>query len=72
MKHNKKKDPGIPNSWPFKQELLQNIKHEKDRMEVKLAEEKERRRAVQRGEGKAGNLEELMMQPKMTHTPSPG
>ena len=68
VKHNKKKDPGIPNSWPFKQELLQNIKHEKDRMEVKLAEEKERRRAVQRGEGKAGNLEELMMQANQKQT----
>jgi len=60
VRHDKKKDPGIPNSWPFKQELLQNIKHEKERMEVKKQEEKERRKQHQKG--KATNLTELMMQ----------
>ena len=59
VRHDKKKDPGIPNSWPFKQELLNNIKHEKERMEVKLAEEKERRKIAQRNG--ATNLSELMM-----------
>lgn len=54
VRHDKKKDPGIPNSWPFKQELLQNIKHEKERMEMKKAEEKQRRK------GGAANLTELM------------
>jgi nuclear GTP-binding protein len=53
----KKKDPGIPNSWPFKQELLQNIKQEKERMESRKLEEKERRK--QQG---ASNLTELMAQ----------
>ncbi|KAL7543333.1 hypothetical protein ACHAXR_012656 [Thalassiosira sp. AJA248-18] len=53
---NSKKDPGIPNSWPFKQELLQNIKQEKERMEERKAEEKERQR---NGSG-AANLQELM------------
>jgi len=32
VKHEKKKkDPGIPNSWPFKQELLNEIKLAKER-----------------------------------------
>ena len=57
VRHNKKKDPGIPNSWPFKQELLQNIKLEKERMENRKLEEKERKK-----NGGAANLQELMMQ----------
>lgn len=58
VKHDKKKkDPGIPNSWPFKQELLQNIKQEKERMENRKLEEKERRK-----QGAAGSLPELMAQ----------
>lgn len=58
IKHDKKKkDPGIPNSWPFKQELLQNIKQEKERMEHRKLEEKERRK-----HSAAGNLTELMAQ----------
>ena len=56
VRHNKKKDPGIPNSWPFKQELLQNIKLEKERMENRKLEEKERKK------NGAANLQELMMQ----------
>ncbi|KAI8981513.1 GNL3L/Grn1 putative GTPase-domain-containing protein [Pilobolus umbonatus] len=33
-KHNKtKKDPGIPNNWPFKEEMLNQIEQEK--MEVR-------------------------------------
>ncbi|KAL3791079.1 hypothetical protein HJC23_012064 [Cyclotella cryptica] len=39
----KKKDPGIPNSWPFKQELLQDIRRSNERIEQKKAEEKARR-----------------------------
>lgn len=56
VRHDKKKDPGIPNTWPFKQELLQNIKHEKERAEMRKQQEKERRK--KRG---ASNLTELMM-----------
>lgn len=60
VKHDKKrKDPGIPNSWPFKQELLQNIKQEKERMEHRKLEEKERRK---QGAASAGSLTELMAQ----------
>lgn len=58
VRHDKKKDPGIPNSWPFKQELLQSIQREKERAENRKLEEKERR-ANKNG---AANLEELMKQ----------
>jgi nuclear GTP-binding protein len=58
VKHDKKKkDPGIPNSWPFKQELLQNIKQEKERMENRKLEEKERKKR-----GATDSLTELMAQ----------
>jgi nuclear GTP-binding protein len=53
----KKKDPGIPNSWPFKQELLQNIRQANERMEQQMLEAKERRAA-----SKASNLTELVAQ----------
>ncbi len=56
VRHDKKKDPGIPNSWPFKQELLQNIRQTNERMEQKKLEEKERR-----AKG-ASNLTELVAQ----------
>ena len=51
VRHGKKKDPGIPNTWPFKQELLLNIKRQKDRMESRRAEEKEQRQRIQRERG---------------------
>eukprot|EP00956_Cyclotella_meneghiniana_P018298 scaffold30372_cov70-Cyclotella_meneghiniana.AAC.9 len=64
VRHNKKKDPGIPNSWPFKQELLQDIKQSNERMERLKAEEKERRRHANKGDtnnnSKPTNLTELM------------
>uniref|UniRef100_A0A7S2PN85 CP-type G domain-containing protein n=1 Tax=Skeletonema marinoi TaxID=267567 RepID=A0A7S2PN85_9STRA len=59
VRHNKKKDPGIPNSWPFKQELLQNIRQSNERMEQRKLEEKERR-AAKGGGGGARNLSELV------------
>lgn len=59
VKHEKKKrDPGIPNSWPFKQELLNEIKlakerhAEKDRM-VK-AEREDQIRQLQEHQKKGG------------------
>ena len=58
VRHDKKKDPGIPNSWPFKQELLQSMQREKERAENRKLEEKERR-ANKNG---AADLEELMKQ----------
>ena len=54
VKHDKtKKDPGIPNSWPFKQELLQSIKQGREKDEARKLEEKERRK-------NGGDLAELM------------
>jgi len=46
----KKKDPGIPNSWPFKQELLQDIEKQKELEAQKKIEAK----------NKPKNLQELM------------
>ena len=43
VKHNKKKDPGIPNSWPFKQDLLNDIARARDRAEQRKLAEKEKR-----------------------------
>lgn len=59
VRHDKKgsKDPGIPNSWPFKQELLLNIKHERDRAEARIAEGKEQRK---NGGKTTGDLAALM------------
>ncbi|KAL9188796.1 hypothetical protein ACHAXT_007174 [Thalassiosira profunda] len=57
VRHDKRrKDPGIPNSWPFKQELLQNIQREKERAEARKLEERERKK------NGASNLSELMVQ----------
>lgn len=51
-----KKDPGIPNSWPFKEELLKDIQRTRERQQQKKEEEKERRKAELRGM----NMEDLM------------
>ncbi|KAK4511104.1 uncharacterized protein ATC70_012315 [Mucor velutinosus] len=46
-KHNKtKKDPGIPNEWPFKEELLNEIQAQKNEAE----EEKLRNKQIQQAE----------------------
>jgi nuclear GTP-binding protein len=65
----KKKDPGIPNSWPFKQELLGQIQQSKDRQTKKLEELKEKRkvellalRQHQAEGGSARTVVELMAQ----------
>ncbi|CEP17219.1 hypothetical protein [Parasitella parasitica] len=45
--HNKtKKDPGIPNEWPFKEELLNEIQAQKNQDE----EEKQKTKELQRAE----------------------
>lgn len=49
-----KKDPGIPNSWPFKQELLSEIGRAKERAEQLALEKKQNK--------KTKTLEELMGQ----------
>lgn len=65
----KKKDPGIPNSWPFKQELLGQLQRSKDRQTKQIEELKEKRRAElqalrkhQAEGGSARTVEELMAQ----------
>ena len=52
QKH-KKKDPGIPNSWPFKQQMLQEqeLQREKDIDSLQLAREtRKKERAVRRAQ----------------------
>lgn len=63
----KKRDPGIPNSWPFKQDLLQQISRTRERDEEKKRLAKEGRkegmvklREHQAAGGTARSLEELM------------
>ena len=41
------KDPGIPNAWPFKEELIEQLKAQKEREDVKQRQLREQRRAVQ-------------------------
>lgn len=53
VRHDKsKKDPGIPNSWPFKQDLLNDIARAKELAENAQLEKKQNKSAK--------NLEELM------------
>eukprot|EP00566_Odontella_aurita_P006124 CAMPEP_0113568308 /NCGR_PEP_ID=MMETSP0015_2-20120614/23778_1 /TAXON_ID=2838 /ORGANISM="Odontella" /LENGTH=564 /DNA_ID=CAMNT_0000470837 /DNA_START=61 /DNA_END=1755 /DNA_ORIENTATION=+ /assembly_acc=CAM_ASM_000160 len=63
----KKKDPGIPNSWPFKEDLLNQISRSREREEEKKRLAKEQRRdGIQKlrehkaAGGTARTLEELM------------
>jgi len=64
----KKKDPGIPNSWPFKQELLKDIQRAKERQQHLQNDGKERRKAELRAlrehqeqGGTARTVEELLL-----------
>ena len=63
----KQKDPGIPNSWPFKQDLLKDIKRAKERQIEQQAKLKQKRsddlkllREHQEKGGTARTVEELM------------
>lgn len=63
----KKKDPGIPNSWPFKQDLLRDIQRQRERQQQQQQETKERRskdlrmlRDHQAEGGTARSVQELM------------
>ncbi|GAX20986.1 nuclear GTP-binding protein [Fistulifera solaris] len=70
IRHGKSKnDPGIPNSWPFKQDLLKEIQRQRERQQQLQAETKERRksdlralRAHQEQGGTARTVQELMEQ----------
>mmetsp|Transcript_31381 Transcript_31381/g.48133 ORF Transcript_31381/g.48133 Transcript_31381/m.48133 type:complete len:532 (+) Transcript_31381:154-1749(+) len=62
-----KRDPGIPNSWPFKQDLLKDIQRARDRQKQNKAESKEKRKTElrelkehQKEGGTARTVEELM------------
>jgi nuclear GTP-binding protein len=64
-RHDKsKKDPGIPNSWPFKQDLLKEIQRTKERQQQLTVEEKERKKSQLRAfnDGSAKTVQELMEQ----------
>jgi len=63
----KKKDPGIPNSWPFKQDLLKDIQRSREREQQVQQETKERRkneirmlREHQKEGGTARTVQEMM------------
>jgi len=63
----KTKDPGIPNSWPFKQDLLRDIQRTRDREQAQEQETKEKRKSElralrehQAAGGSARTVEELM------------
>jgi len=62
VKHKKTKDPGIPNSWPFKQDLLNEIGRARERAEEALVERKEAHLAKVRGitTAKKQTLEDMM------------
>mmetsp|Transcript_13496 Transcript_13496/g.19901 ORF Transcript_13496/g.19901 Transcript_13496/m.19901 type:complete len:528 (+) Transcript_13496:115-1698(+) len=70
VRHDKtKKDPGIPNSWPFKQELLQEIKRSRDQQQDLAEKKKQKRREElrslqehQKQGGSARTVEELIQQ----------
>jgi len=64
-----KRDPGIPNSWPFKQDLLKDIQKSRERQSQLLQEKKDKRkeelnllREHQQAGGTARTVQELMDQ----------
>ena len=65
----KKKDPGIPNSWPFKQDLLKDIQRTRERQQELQEQKKEEHRTElralrehQKQGGTARSIQELMEQ----------
>ena len=67
--HQSKKDPGIPNSWPFKQDLLKDIQRTRERQQAQQDATKDKRqselralREHQEAGGTARTVEELLMQ----------
>mmetsp|Transcript_14808 Transcript_14808/g.27749 ORF Transcript_14808/g.27749 Transcript_14808/m.27749 type:complete len:547 (+) Transcript_14808:89-1729(+) len=62
-----KRDPGIPNSWPFKQDLLKDIQRARERQQQQQQEQKQKRKEElrllkdhQAEGGTARTIEELM------------
>ncbi|KAL7556937.1 hypothetical protein ACA910_005289 [Epithemia clementina (nom. ined.)] len=72
VKHDKKKkDPGIPNSWPFKQDLLKEIQRTREKQQLIQEETKKRRKAELKAlrdhhaqGGQARTVEEMLEQAK--------
>lgn len=67
--HISKKDPGIPNSWPFKQDLLKEIQRAKEQQQRIQEEQKDKRKSDlrslhehQAAGGSARTVQELMDQ----------
>ena len=65
----KKKDPGIPNAWPFKQDLLKEIQRAREKQQQLQLEKKEKRKddlqklhQHQQEGGSARTVEQLMQQ----------
>jgi len=64
FKKNVKKDPGIPNSWPFKAELLAELEAKKERKDAEMEKRREKAKADAKrdfrreAKEKAENLEE--------------
>jgi nuclear GTP-binding protein len=70
VRHDKsKKDPGIPNSWPFKQDLLKEIQRGRERQQKLQTDEQDKRKADlqalrdhQKQGGAARTIQELVKQ----------
>ena len=69
VQHKSKKDPGIPNSWPFKADLLKEIQRTRERQQERQRQAKEERQANLRAlkdhqaqGGTARTVEELLAQ----------
>ena len=67
--HLQKRDPGIPNSWPFKQDLLKDIQRQRERqIEIQKQQKEQRKSSLrqlkehQSQGGTARTIEELMAQ----------
>lgn len=50
-------DPGIPNAWPFKEELIAQLKAQKEREEAKQRALREQRRAAAKEAREAAAME---------------
>lgn len=73
--HRSKKDPGIPNTWPFKEDLLKQIENAKERAETNRADALDRKKEQLRmlnehkaQGGTARTLEELMAHAKKSQS----
>jgi nuclear GTP-binding protein len=64
LEYRKSKDPGVPNAWPFKEQLLQEVEgwkdmQQKERLQLALQRKRERERARKAGMTPAQQIAEL-------------